>query len=47
MKTLKVLKYVGFGILGLAFLILVVLGIQVQPVVAPKGGTRSAVEPRL
>jgi len=28
MKTLKVLKYVGFGILGLAFLVLVVLGIQ-------------------
>jgi len=28
MKTLKVLKYVGFGILGLAFVILVVFGVQ-------------------
>lgn len=28
MKTLRVLKYVGFGILGLAFLVLVVFGVQ-------------------
>jgi membrane-bound ClpP family serine protease len=28
MKTLKVLKYVGFGILGFAFLVLVVFGVQ-------------------
>jgi hypothetical protein len=28
MKTLKVLKYVGFGILGLAFIILVIFGVQ-------------------
>ncbi len=28
MKTLKVLKYVGFGILGIAFMILVIFGIQ-------------------
>lgn len=28
MKTLKVLKYVGFGILGVAFVILVVFGVQ-------------------
>jgi hypothetical protein len=28
MKTLKVLKYAGFGILGLAFVILVIFGLQ-------------------
>jgi hypothetical protein len=28
MKTLKVLKYVGFGILGIAFVILFAFGIQ-------------------
>ncbi|MFN8242330.1 MAG: hypothetical protein U0X39_16465 [Bacteroidales bacterium] len=28
MKALRVLKYVGFGILGVAFLILVVFGVQ-------------------
>jgi hypothetical protein len=28
MKTLKVLKYVGFGVLGVAFVILVVFGVQ-------------------
>jgi hypothetical protein len=28
MKTLKVLKYVGIGILGLAFLVLVIFGVQ-------------------
>ena len=28
MKTLKVLKYVGFGILGIAFLVLVTFGLQ-------------------
>ena len=28
MKTLRVLKYIGFGILGLAFVILVIFGIQ-------------------
>jgi membrane-bound ClpP family serine protease len=28
MKTLKVLKYAGFGVLGLAFVILVVFGVQ-------------------
>ena len=28
MKALKVLKYIGFGILGLAFLVLVILGVQ-------------------
>jgi hypothetical protein len=28
MKALKVLKYVGFGILGFAFLILVIFGVQ-------------------
>jgi hypothetical protein len=28
MKTLKVLKYVGFGILGFAFLVLVIFGVQ-------------------
>jgi hypothetical protein len=28
MKTLKVLKYVGFGILGVAFVILVIFGVQ-------------------
>jgi hypothetical protein len=28
MKTLRVLKYVGFGILGLAFLVLVIFGVQ-------------------
>jgi len=28
MKTLKVLKYVGFGILGVAFLVLVIYGVQ-------------------
>jgi hypothetical protein len=28
MKALKVLKYVGFGILGFAFLVLVVFGVQ-------------------
>jgi membrane-bound ClpP family serine protease len=28
MKTLKVLKYVGFGILGFAFVVLVIFGVQ-------------------
>ncbi|HUW93986.1 MAG TPA: hypothetical protein VMV74_12535 [Bacteroidales bacterium] len=28
MKTLRVLKYVGFGILGIGFMILVVFGVQ-------------------
>lgn len=28
MKTLKVLKYTGFGILGIAFMILVIFGVQ-------------------
>jgi hypothetical protein len=28
MKTLKVLKYIGFGILGFAFLVLVIFGVQ-------------------
>jgi hypothetical protein len=28
MKTLNVLKYVGFGILGFAFLFLVIIGVQ-------------------
>lgn len=28
MKALKVLKYVGFGILGLAFLVAVIFGVQ-------------------
>jgi hypothetical protein len=28
MKALKVLKYVGFGILGFAFLVLVIFGVQ-------------------
>jgi hypothetical protein len=28
MKTLKVLRYIGFGILGLAFVILVIFGVQ-------------------
>ncbi len=28
MKTLRVLKYVGFGILGFAFIVLVVFGVQ-------------------
>jgi hypothetical protein len=28
MKTLKVLKYVGFGILGVGFVILAVFGVQ-------------------
>jgi hypothetical protein len=28
MKTLKVLKYVGFGILGFGFLVLVIFGVQ-------------------
>lgn len=28
MKALKVLKYVGFGILGIAFLALVIFGVQ-------------------
>ena len=28
MKTLKVLKYAGFGILGLGFVILMVFGVQ-------------------
>ncbi len=28
MKTLNVLKYVGFGILGVAFVILMVFGVQ-------------------
>jgi membrane-bound ClpP family serine protease len=28
MKTLRVLKYVGFGILGFAFLVLVIFGVQ-------------------
>jgi len=28
MKTLKVLKYVGFGILGIAFIVLVIFGVQ-------------------
>jgi len=28
MKTLKVLKYIGFGILGLAFVFLVILGVM-------------------
>jgi hypothetical protein len=28
MKTLKVLKYVGFGILGVAFLVGVIFGVQ-------------------
>jgi hypothetical protein len=28
MKTLKVFKYVGFGILGLAFVVLCIFGVQ-------------------
>jgi len=28
MKTLRVLKYVGFGILGFAFLVLVIFGVE-------------------
>ncbi len=28
MKALKVLKYIGFGILGFAFVILVIFGVQ-------------------
>ncbi len=28
MKALRVLKYVGFGILGIAFVILVIFGVQ-------------------
>ena len=28
MKTLRVLKYVGFGILGFAFIVLVIFGVQ-------------------
>jgi membrane-bound ClpP family serine protease len=28
MKTLKVLKYVGFGILGVGFVILMIFGVQ-------------------
>jgi hypothetical protein len=28
MKTLRVLKYTGFGILGIAFVILVIFGVQ-------------------
>jgi hypothetical protein len=28
MKALKVLKYVGFGILGFAFIVLVIFGVQ-------------------
>ncbi|MFZ0281857.1 MAG: hypothetical protein WAL29_09420 [Bacteroidales bacterium] len=28
MKTLRVLKYIGFGILGIAFVVLVIFGVQ-------------------